>query len=162
MKKTPLQRKKPLQRRTPLRAKGISRPGQPSLTKRAVKTWTRSASPRAKEYNAKYKDWQNKVDEMHDEALYHGGPKFCILCGKTGPTVRHHWIHLRSDAPQYRFEKVNGAILCPWCHHCAHAHGRVSFNEYRFKIAAAFERYGIADKLVVSAIYNKKYPKIGG
>lgn len=157
MKKTPLQRKKPLQRRKPLRAKGIARAGQPSLTKRGVITWARSASPKALEYNAKYKDWQNKVDEMHDRALYHGAPKFCILCGKTGPTVRHHWIHPRSDAPQYRFEPINGAILCPWCHHCAHAHGRISYNEYRLKIAAAFQAYGIAPKSAIVAIYDKTW-----
>lgn len=147
MKKTPLKQKTPLKRRKPLRAKAIKRAGQPSLTKRGIKTW------------AKYKQWQNDVDEMHDRALYHGGRKFCILCGHTGATVRHHWIHLRSDAPQYKFEPVNGAILCPMCHQKAHAHGRISYNEYRLKIANAFELYGIASKKTILTIYDKKWPK---
>lgn len=159
MKRTPLKRKKPLQRRKPLRAKAIKRDGQPRLTKRGVKTWTHSGSPKALEYNARYKDWQDKVDEMHDRAIFHGGRKFCILCGRMGATVRHHWIHLRSDAPQYRFEPYNGAIICPLCHMKAHAHGRASYNEYRLKIAAAFERYGIASKDAIVAIYNKTWPK---
>lgn len=159
MKKTPLKQKTPLKRRKPLRAKAIKRAGQPSLTKRGIKTWAHSASPRAIEYTIKYKQWQNDVDEMHDRALYHGGRKFCILCGHTGATVRHHWIHLRSDAPQYKLEPVNGAILCPMCHQKAHAHGRISYNEYRLKIADAFERYGIASKETILAIYDKKWPK---
>jgi len=157
--KTPLKAKKPLQRRTPLRAKGIARAGAGRLTKRAVRTWAQS--PNGKAYCAQYKIWCSKVDDLQEAAC---GRKFCVACfartgqRKFGPTVRHHWIYPRSEARQYRFEPINGANICPYCHYLAHKNGKISFNEMRLLIAKGMTALGILTKEQILAVYDKRQP----
>lgn len=156
--KTPLKQKKPLKRKKPLRAKGISRPGQPRLTKAGIKTWAQSGSAASMAYRAEYKKWVAEVKKRHNAAAWQDGTPFCIICGKICNPIVHHWIYPRSQAKQYRLEPINGACICNQCHMAAHQ-SNAAYNECRLKIMDAFERYGLADKADIIAIYEKRYNK---
>ena len=75
------------------------------------------------------------------ESIIKTVPGVCLLCGKTGPTEKHH---LMSGTANRRLAEEDGLFiyLCPMCHQIVHMDRKVNWTTKAFAEKVWRDYYG--------------------
>ena len=89
------------------------------------------------------------------ESIIKTVPGVCLLCGKTGPTEKHH---LMSGTANRRLAEEDGLFiyLCPMCHQIVHMDPKVNRTTKAFAEKVWRDYYGKSKEEFIKR-YGKSY-----